>query len=612
MGGRKPTQVILGTLVTLVALVGAIGPLGLLAADAAEETHRVKPKGKTVSNEGEKKEKIDYDDEEIVAPESVTLEGSEVTIISKTFKPPTKNWDFKPFPNPYPWEYVDIETDPDGLSPNANPDTAQAIKIEVALTASTAGTFPLRGEGNLKPPGGGGGQPPHWSAKMKDRGVEIIRVPDYLYADATAAVPVQFEFFGMGDEVEIDEDSALTVTFNVDGQLRLQEDYRDRFAAGDGFGAKGNGTADTYTVWVPIEDIRNIEVQDDLTDEAYFTVLVRAREASSGDDFEWYSNSVDDQGARPEVYGDASIQVIEIGTNDQWSVLDEDKLQTRPDNLGSPKWDHIASGGQHGTDCPSDFPHDASSQGCGMAMGNFETYTNSVEATNKKRKVTVVLDDGYDHFYYDNTIRNRRWDVRIGTWFGVSYGRRDVQVIGAPGMDLSVDEGGCGLSLFSDGKIKYRIEDVDDTQGNNLGIAAGALTIAWGLASGGTGGILGVVAGVASVLASQATYDDDTAEVVCQGFRCNRPPGGYWNKHQEFIVRKTQDGNDQSGTLCPLDQDQLLCQVGQSKLLFVLLNASCVASNWFWHGDWHAEAEIEYCVDALAFDAENCVQVQGW
>ncbi|MGB3194860.1 MAG: hypothetical protein WBC39_06185 [Phycisphaerae bacterium] len=63
---------------------------------------------------------------------------------------------------------MDIETDPDAPPGSADTDTANAIKIRVEDVPETAGDWPLKGEGNLNPGGGGGGQGtlPHWSAMM--------------------------------------------------------------------------------------------------------------------------------------------------------------------------------------------------------------------------------------------------------------------------------------------------------------------------------------------------------------------------------------------------------------------------------------------------------------
>jgi hypothetical protein len=61
---------------------------------------------------------------------------------------------------------VDIETDPEAPPGSADTDTASAIKIRVEDVPETAGMYPLKGEGNLNPGGGGGEEKWHWSAKI--------------------------------------------------------------------------------------------------------------------------------------------------------------------------------------------------------------------------------------------------------------------------------------------------------------------------------------------------------------------------------------------------------------------------------------------------------------
>jgi len=118
-----------------------------------------------IDNEGEPGQPGEHLEE--VAPESVTTVGDNITVVSKTLTPPG-DMAFKEFPSPNPWIYVDIETDPEAPPGSADTDTANAIKIRVEDVPETAGAWPLKGEGNLKPPGGSGGGPKewHWSAKI--------------------------------------------------------------------------------------------------------------------------------------------------------------------------------------------------------------------------------------------------------------------------------------------------------------------------------------------------------------------------------------------------------------------------------------------------------------
>jgi hypothetical protein len=78
---------------------------------------------------------------------------------------------------------VDIQTDPAGLPATANPDLPTEIKISVPEVPETAGTWPLKGEGNLKDlrpkgSGGGGKEEWHWAAKA-------YKIFPILYKDNT-------------------------------------------------------------------------------------------------------------------------------------------------------------------------------------------------------------------------------------------------------------------------------------------------------------------------------------------------------------------------------------------------------------------------------------------
>jgi hypothetical protein len=166
-----------------------------------DETHEVKPKEEAVK----KNAKIDHEgglwgeDPEEVAPQDVTSDATgKVTIVTKTFKPP-QDWNFKAFDHDEtppevrarlksdinPGTYVDVVLDPDGLiydetTVTVAPDGEQAIKITVSkiTVPETAAEFPLKCEGNLRPPPGGSGDHAwHWSAKM---GIKAL-VARYLW-----------------------------------------------------------------------------------------------------------------------------------------------------------------------------------------------------------------------------------------------------------------------------------------------------------------------------------------------------------------------------------------------------------------------------------------------
>ncbi|MGB2966586.1 MAG: hypothetical protein WBD18_01700 [Phycisphaerae bacterium] len=146
-----------------LAILAALAVGGLVAPSGGADEYKLKEvKDGEVTQQGE----IDHPgEEEPVSPESVTTVGDNIKVVSKTLTPPD-DMDFKEFPSPNPWHFVDIETDPEAPPGSADTDTASAIKVSVEEVPETAGAWPLKGEGNLQPPAGGPGTSPHWSAKV--------------------------------------------------------------------------------------------------------------------------------------------------------------------------------------------------------------------------------------------------------------------------------------------------------------------------------------------------------------------------------------------------------------------------------------------------------------
>ncbi len=123
--------------------------------------------------------------------ETIGEEGAKIKITSKNLKPPA-GWRFRQFhvselfvfipqvtnPGPeYPSRWVDFHKGPPTPETpevlNANSDNIKFIAIFPQPT--TAGTWPLRAEGNLTPTGGGGGTlvERHWRVEVSDAKITI-------------------------------------------------------------------------------------------------------------------------------------------------------------------------------------------------------------------------------------------------------------------------------------------------------------------------------------------------------------------------------------------------------------------------------------------------------
>jgi len=217
---RKPDRLAGGIVALTVGLLLAFGSLHGWAEE--EPPYPVERKPEPVT----KNEKIDKNDEEIVAPEHLVIAGGNITITSRTFEPPEKEKGgrFKSFGT----THVDIHEDdpPDGLSryvvpPTATNDTETRIKVEAVGLEADAALWPLRCEGNLDPggSGGGGGGPQewHWSAKM-------------------AKIKVDLDIDGMDEEAE--DNPGAVVVRNFDGNNALRKKIILRAAEGASYGDK--------------------------------------------------------------------------------------------------------------------------------------------------------------------------------------------------------------------------------------------------------------------------------------------------------------------------------------------------------------------------------------
>ena len=457
----------------------------------------------------------------------------------------------------------------------------------LAVVGLALGGWGLLGGPSAQAQEGGGEFQPRQEAPQ----IDIILVPEYLYADATAAVPVKFKFIDMGGTVEVGK---VEVKFVVDGALKIFKDYSNRFAKDDGFGEVGNGQSDTYTVWVPISDFKPIEVEDDLTDNCFFLVHAKARPLGETE-WEWFTSAESDPDAKPEVFGDASIEVVEIGKDDGWSPIEVSKLQYRPDDIcGVRRVDHV-----DGIPCrpATPYPHDTEVsccmwQGYWDHMGAWSNWSDEQGKFKALARLTEDDDGDWPAIYPRGTdnLHASCADVKLGTWFGVSWPHKNVYVISGPGMDLDKRTGKSGMTWFPQGKINWHISGLSEPESLNVGgVAVGVLTVAWGLACVNPVPIvLGVSAGLAQMMFSIpiTESESDAAEVAAYFIYMRRPPSAEdWLSEplREAIVENTN--NDMSGIPRPMNKNDLMLEVGESYLFVVSVSAEAVEQNgedWPW------------------------------
>jgi len=114
-----------------MVLVGTAG-VWLVSRGWAEETHEVQAKDDEVT----KNDNIDYNDEEIVEPETLTIAEGNITVISRTFLPPNE-WTFKSFGT----THVDIHED---VPPDGQPDI-ECMTYEVSFMLKPSPKMTARG-----------------------------------------------------------------------------------------------------------------------------------------------------------------------------------------------------------------------------------------------------------------------------------------------------------------------------------------------------------------------------------------------------------------------------------------------------------------------------------
>lgn len=417
--------------------------------------------------------------------------------------------------------------------------------------------------------------------------VDVTEVPEYIYADATAAVPVRFKIQGLSEQVEI---GSVDVSFYLDGN-KVFEYNNAAFAKNDGFGIKGNGQSDTYTAWVPISEFRSSAcmLAGDTTENCAFSILVNnAKTAGTTQIIEKIRSDPSENSAKPLVFGDKEVKVVEIyvnnGIGNEWTVLDTATKQTRVDTQATAKYIH-KSGLLHAFS--PGYPHECDGTTCNGpgfpgSLSGFDIFYQTATRTSTSRELEVYLKDDADYGVGGGgeEILSRMYGETIGCYFGFSYGHRDVVVLGnAPGMDLNVKSCNCDVTMFDDGKLSMWIEDISSPTGTNqAGIAAGLLTVGWGLASTGWGIPLGVAAGVYTIIASQeGTPSPDVAEVTCYTVWDHTVGKGPSTPAYLYPPAYRMENGAATSVSYPMSRNGFPGGVGQTWKAYIILNA-CVST----------------------------------
>jgi hypothetical protein len=447
-----------------------IGPVIIAMTALALFTSAVAIAGQTVTARPEKVEldgEVDLMDADNGEPSQETITDL-FTSIEKTVDNPIGH-KFVEFDQPlltYPnnqYTRVDIrESSVTGVY--GHRDSESDLSISVIWTVpveewnTDAGVFPLALDGNLSPYTGGSGSGDsddsepgsgpgaHWAIQVDSAvgKVTVDRVPMYLYADATAAIPITWTVWDIGNPFA--EIHSVVVEWHDGNGIVTSAELKSRTAKGDGFGpaVKNNdiNTLDTtYTTWVP-NSLISTDIPEDTTNEAYFIVRVVA--SSHGTDSTRYHLVSDHEadwdhvpgpslcldfgvndGCNPRRFYDINMKVVELYTSSaEFSVLEAATRQTRCMRPAMSKW-MVWGHGDTGTWEYEDEPYETEPNSIDFEMLAFANHAKTSKAASEGDKKEMMVsgslfsnDPGAEFW---SRVEGVLYDQTLGCRFGVSY-----------------------------------------------------------------------------------------------------------------------------------------------------------------------------------------------
>lgn len=319
--------------------------------------------------------------------------------------------------------------------------------------------------------GSGAGTNTWWAQYTNMGSVKIIAVPKYLYANATAAVPIKFQIVGAGEQVEIAED--VSVMFFLDGHKVFTQVCK--YAAAhrkdaswdvvvnevpmmDGTGAVDNNTTDTYVAWVPVgaDTFRaaGCNITAETTKEAFFQIEVKIKGPSGA--VVAKLSSPEDAGCRPAIFGSTKIKIIELyGPNTEFSILEDATRQQRCHRSPSDVWQHVDDEDRSDTDfhpATETWPHIYPNHGCRHCPGaggltgdllvwlddKTRTVDMAKDGDKKEAEIYLMMFSRQGRAAWQK-LQRQSFDLTLGCYFGVSYAHAQVTATNAAGMDLRSD-----------------------------------------------------------------------------------------------------------------------------------------------------------------------------
>lgn len=477
--------------------------------------------------------------------------------------------------------------------------------------------------------GGGTGPTPCWEAEYGNARIIVTKVPDYVYANATGYIPIQFKITGLGSKVDISDvtvsffyDTSRVAAYPSSGNAVSTTARAD--GENDGTGPKLNTADDTtlsdeYIVWVSPTVVGSgmlVLDADDINDNVAFHLYVTAKEHGSNDDEvtlqTWRYSQANDpailQHARPKIYGTSRVAVVELGEPQKsWSIYDgtgqDHQRQERIHAEGEKEYKELGSG----------------TYGVEQFAGKAQARQAPDSGDNDEMSLYVMIKDsgtpanGYLTNEEAYTL-NRYYGETIGTYFGVSYGLRDdVQCLpaGKKGVDLAATSGPARLYWCEKGKYECWVDGPNNNGTVNWsGITSGMFAVAWGLSSTGWGVPAGILSGLFATIAA-VDLDPGTSDgsAYCWGEWRRQEVGGA--THTYAMIDQKQDGN---GTLSPagyvnMNKDFSSIRVGETYVGVITVGASVSLKDTLFADN--PEARGKYYLTEGTFTAGDAMKVDA-
>jgi hypothetical protein len=464
--------------------------------------------------------------------------------------------------------------------------------------------------------------------------LDILQVPEFLFANAVHATPIRFQVLGFGNTIANVSILGIGADLYLNNSLVKQDiGMGSRFTGGSSI-RRENGDHSVYTGYINYLQYDDGAINTALgdahwTDDAKFVVEVTCQDTE--DDYDKRAQVTveselnDPQGAvlravqanPPTVGWGLRTEMIYIG-----DCLQE-KVDWPPNSTREEHYQHWKRGDFGECEgCTADIPHEVADGGCtylinNQQCGGFDHVVNVLERDLDGMTAITELGDDHDFLYCDPSwphcwcgkpggdqgVKVRRYLVRRGGFFYISYqgkqlwegatGDSEPPVLnsGEYAMDLADSANEFSFTAFASGKYRFA-NDQDENAGVNvqagplllgiLSLFAGLPSVPWWV---GTGvGVLGEATSLVDAFADLDDVDYDSGidgraqGVVRKKFYRNRPNGTWsqkdWTPYPECHEDTGGWTDWQSYTLT---DDGTICDVGDQFIFFIELDSASSA-----------------------------------